>query len=217
VTARTRGNDEYRPKRLQGSTDAFHGGDPFARCPRGAGAERGKLDAMPTLVLDPAPAEIKALLERRHSLGLDSRDEVWEGTYRMIPPPSFAHQRIAEQLAALLGPLARAAGLEPLIREFGLGEPEDYRVPDGGLHRPGAGGVWYPTAALVLEILSPGDETWQKLPFYAAHGVDELLIVDPQERAVHWLARRGNGYESIERSTLIDLEPGQLVERIDWP
>ncbi len=172
---------------------------------------------MPTLVLDPAPAEIEALLERRHRLGLDGRDEVWQGTYRMIPPPSFAHQRIAEQLAAVLGPVARAAGLEPLIREFGLGSPKDYRVPDGGLHRPGAGGVWHHTAALVLEILSAGDETWQKLPFYAAHEVDELVIVDPQEHAVHWFVRRGDGYEPIERSTLIDLGPEQLFELIDWP
>jgi Uma2 family endonuclease len=135
----------------------------------------------------------------------------------MVPPPSFTHQRIAEQLAELLGPLARAKGLEPLIREFGLGDPEDYRVPDGGLHRSGAGGVWHPTAALVLEIVSPGDDTWRKLPFYAAHGVDELLIVDPRERAVHWLGLRGGEYEPIERSALIDLGATDLVERIDWP
>ena len=29
---------------------------------------------------------------------------------------------------------------------------------------------------LVIEIVSPGDDTWKKLPFYAAHDVDELLI-----------------------------------------
>jgi Uma2 family endonuclease len=172
---------------------------------------------MRTLVLDPVPAEMEALLERRHRLGLDHRDEVWGDTYRMIPPPSFAHQRVAEQLATLLGPPAEAAGLEPLIREFGLGAPEDYRVPDGGLHHPGASGVWHPTAALAVEIVSPGDDTWQKLPFYAAHDVDELLIVDPQERVVHWLGLRGDGYEPVERSALIDLSATELAERIDWP
>jgi Uma2 family endonuclease len=172
---------------------------------------------MPTLVFDPAPAEIKELLERRRRLGLDHRDEVWEGTYRMIPPASFTHQRIAEQLAALLGPPARAAGLEPLVREFGLGDPDDYRVPDGGLHRPGAEGVWHPTAALVIEIVSPSDGTWQKLPFYAAHGVDELLIIDPRERAVAWLELRDGAYEPIAHSGLIDLGAEGLAERIDWP
>lgn len=172
---------------------------------------------MRTLVLDPPPTEIATLLERRSRLGLDRRDEVWEGTHRVIPPPSFAHQRVAEQLAALLGPSARAAGLEPLIREFGLGAPEDYRVPDGGLHRPGASGVWHPTAALVLEIVLPGDDTWQKLPFYASHGVDELLIVDPHTRAVDWLALRGERYEPVERSALVGLDVQALAERIDWP
>ena len=172
---------------------------------------------MPTLVLDPQPVEIDALLERRRRLGLDHRDEMWEGVYRMNPPPSFAHQRIAEQLAMLLAPPARAAGLEALIREFGLGEPNDYRVPDGGLHRPGASGVWHPTAALVIEIVSPGDESWAKLPFYAAHAVDELLIVDPQERSVSWLGLADGEYRPIERSSLIDFGPNQLAEQIDWP
>ena len=77
---------------------------------------------MPTLVLDPAPAEIDALIERRRRLGLDHRDEIWEGTYRMNPPPSHEHQVILQQLAELLGPLARRAGSEPLIQEFGLGD-----------------------------------------------------------------------------------------------
>lgn len=72
--------------------------------------------------------------------------------------------------------------------EFNLGESEhDYRVPDGGLHRGRPSGVWLPTAALVVEIVSPGDESWEKLPFYARHWVDEILIVEPHERAVHWL------------------------------
>ncbi len=40
--------------------------------------------------------------------------------------------------------------------------------------------MWFATAALVVEIVSPGDKTWEKLPFYAAHSVDESLIVDPR-------------------------------------
>jgi Putative restriction endonuclease len=67
-----------------------------------------------------------------------------------------------------------------------------------------------------VEIASPGDETQQKLPFYAAHQVDEVLIVDPAERAVHWLALAGGEYRPIERSRLIDLGPSDLAEHIDW-
>ncbi len=90
--------------------------------------------------------------------------------------------------------------------------------------RPGAGrggllvvarrSPWQP---LVVEIVSPGDETWQKLPFYAAHKVDEVLIADPQTRAVNWLGLAGGEYGPIERSGLIDLGRDELAERIDWP
>jgi len=113
---------------------------------------------------------------------------------------------------------AHAAGLEPAMGEFNLGESEhDFRVPDGGLHRPGAAGVWLSTAALVVEILSPGDESWQKLPFYAAHGVDEVLIVDPIERTVAWLGLRDGEYHPLQRSGLVELGPVQLAEQLDWP
>lgn len=173
---------------------------------------------MATLVLDPYAYELDALLERRRISGLDRLDEVWEGVLHMVPTPSYEHARLTQQLAEILGPLARAAGLMAAMGEFNLGDSEhDFRVPDGGLHRPGATGTWLHTAALTVEIVSPGDETWQKLPFYAAHEVDEVLILDPPKRAIHWLALSGGEYRPIERSSLIDLGPNELAEQIDWP
>jgi Uma2 family endonuclease len=94
---------------------------------------------------------------------------------------------------------------------------DNFRVPDGALHRPGASGTWHPTAALVVEIVSPGDESWQKLPFYAAHHVDEVLIVDPRKRTVHWLTLDGDKYREVQRSALIELGPAELAARINWP
>jgi hypothetical protein len=69
----------------------------------------------------------------------------------------------------------------------------------------------------VVEIISPDDESWQKLPFFAAHDVDEVLLVDPAERTVTWLALRGGAYEPVERSALIVLGPSELAAAIDWP
>lgn len=172
---------------------------------------------MPLVVLDPAPVEIGALLERRRRLGLDGRDEMWDGVLHVNPGPHGRHHRIQQQLAVLLGRPTLVAGLIPAMGDFNIGGEDDYRVPDGGLHRPGPDEMFYSTAALAVEIVSPGDETWQKLPFYAAHGVDEVLIVDPLERRVHWLGLRGDGYEPIERSALIDHGPARLAEQIDWP
>jgi Uma2 family endonuclease len=171
-----------------------------------------------TLVLGNPPPELEALLERRRRAGVDRLDEVWQGVRHMVPGPSFEHARISQQLAELLGPLASAAGLLAAISEFNLGESEhDFRVPDGGLHRPGAAGVWLASAALVVEIVSPDDETWQKLPFYAAHAVDEVLIVDPTERTVSWLGLHGGEYQPVGRSGLIELGPDELAEQLDWP
>jgi Uma2 family endonuclease len=173
---------------------------------------------MRTLLPDPPPAELQALLKRRKRLGQDDKDEVWEGVLHVVPAPAHRHADLAQQLAVILDAPARAAGLRPTIAQFNLGDSkDDFRVPDGGLHRPGAAEMWHPTAALVLEILSPGDESWEKLPFYAAHQVDELLIVDPDTHQVHWLVLTAERYEPIERSALIDLGPAELVQRLDWP
>jgi Uma2 family endonuclease len=173
---------------------------------------------MATFVRDPEPIEIEQLRERRERLGLDHYDEVWEGVLHMNPPPTGRHQYMLQQLAEMLGPLARSAGLVPLIQVFAIGEDRnDYRAPDGGLHRTQPDGVWHATAALVIEVVSPGDETSAKLDFYAAHHVDELLIVDPREGRVHWLALRDGEYKPVERSALIELGAAELAEQLVWP
>ena len=157
----------------------------------------GSLETMPTLVRDPQPAEFEALLERRRRLGQDLFDEVWEGVLHMNPAPSGRHARIEAQLLAILQAPAAAAGLT-VVGQLNLGEDEhDYRVPDGGLHRDFADRVFYPTAALVIEIVSPGDESWGKLEFYAGRGIEELLIVDPQEKTVSWLGLELGDYRHV--------------------
>jgi hypothetical protein len=42
---------------------------------------------MRTLLPDPPPAELEALLERRTKLGQDRKDEVWEGVLHLVPAP----------------------------------------------------------------------------------------------------------------------------------
>jgi Uma2 family endonuclease len=169
------------------------------------------------LVLDPPTAGLEPLLERRHRSGLDRMDEVWDGVLHMVPAPSGRHALIESQLAYLLRPLAQRADLYT-TGQFNLGESEaDFRVPDGGLHRTLPTGTWHSTAALVIEIVSPGDESWEKLPYYAAHGVDEVLIVDPSKRSIDWLGLNEGEYRPIERSGLIELSTSDLAEQIDWP
>jgi len=171
-----------------------------------------------TLILDPSSAGLDELVERRRRSGLDRLDEMWDGVLHMVPAPSGEHADITYQLAVQLSAPASAAGLFPALGGFNLGDSdENYRVPDGGLHRERLRGFWHPTAALVIEVVSPGDETREKLPFYAEHQVDELLIVDPTTQAVDWLALDDGEYRPVQRSRLIDLGPEELARRIDWP
>jgi Uma2 family endonuclease len=172
---------------------------------------------MRTLVLDPPTAGLSDVLESRRRSGLDRLDEIWEGVYHMVPAPSGPHGDLESQLHVILRPLAEQSGLT-MIGQSNLGESEhDYRVPDSALHTSPPKGVWHATAALVVEIVSPDDESWEKLPFYAAHDVDEVLIVDPQERSVSWLALQDGQYRPVERSGLLDLGAQGLAEQLDWP
>lgn len=171
---------------------------------------------MRTLVLDPPPPALVELLDQRRRAGADRRDEVWEGVLHMGPPPSYEHERLLSVLIRLLGPYADDAGLE-LTGGVGLGQLDDFRVPDLALHRPGAAGQWQPTAALVVEIVSPDDQSWEKLDFYAAHLVDEVVIVDPSKREAAWLGLDGERYGPVERSRLIELARAELVQQLGWP
>ena len=178
----------------------------------------GYASGVATLVLGPPPPELQALLERRRRAGLDRFDEVWDGMLHMITAPGLAHARVLSGVMELIAQSARASGLIPASGGFNLGESlRNFRVPDGGLHRPGASGLWLSTAALVVEIISPDDETYEKLPFYAEHNVDEVAVADPVKRTVEWLALTDGRYEAVDHSRLIDLSVADLAREIEWP
>ena len=118
-------------------------------------------------------------------------------------------------LAELLGPLARAAafvGTGP----FNLGDENDYRVPDRGYHRSLPSSVWVPTAAVVVEVISPDDETWAKFDSYAHHDVDEICTADPVARQLRWFVRAGNSFPESPTSELLNVTVADLSGQIAW-
>jgi Uma2 family endonuclease len=135
------------------------------------------------------------LLAERRRTGADTRDEMWDGVLRMVPLPSSDHQALGAELLLALAPLAKARGLRPFYETgvFGPDPARDYRVPDLLFARPehvtprGVEGG----CEVVIELLSPGDETYDKLPFYAAVGVREVLVIDPATRRVDLFVLRG--------------------------
>lgn len=138
-----------------------------------------------------------SFLAERERLGHDHRDEMWEGELHMVPQPSGHHQRMAHELGAVLLPLAKAAGLIGL-QEPGVHRPgrtDSWRVPELGYCRPEhysrQKGVVGPTELLV-EIRSPRDETYAKLPYYADLGCRDVLVIDRDSLAVELFVLDGD-------------------------
>jgi len=142
-------------------------------------------------------------LEERRRLGHDKRDELWEGVLHMVPPGSFVHGSISVAILVALTPIAKRRGLLALSSEIGVFNPEvdkSYRIPDVSVGRPEhASERGFEGAELVIEVLSPNDESRKKFDFYARVGVREVWIVDPKTRAteLHALRADGSGYEPI--------------------
>lgn len=76
---------------------------------------------------------------------------------------------------------------------------------------------YVPTAELVVEVLSPGDESLQKLPHHAAHDVGEVWLVDPDEHVVRVLQLGPDGYQDAQRSALFDLPDADMERALSWP
>ncbi len=174
------------------------------------------MSTVKTVVLGPRPPELEQLLARRRAQGLDTFDEVWEGTYHMAPAGRSKHAFLDDILAVVLHPYAETAGLIG-SGPFNLGDKDDYRVPGRGYHRALLDVLYFDTAAVVVEILSPDDETYAKFPFYAAHGVEEVLVIDPDERHVRIFVRDESRYTEARQSVLLGVDAGSLEQAITWP
>jgi Uma2 family endonuclease len=134
----------------------------------------------------------------------------------MSPAAHPSHGYLDDQLAVALRPYAAAAGLVG-TGPFNLGSEDDYRVPDRGLHRALPSQVWVPTAVIVVEIVSPDDETYNKFDFYFERGVDEMIIADPAARTITFWSRRDGVFVESSTSRLLALDVAQLSSLITWP
>jgi Uma2 family endonuclease len=154
---------------------------------------------MRALLLEPDPA----WLEDRRRKGLDRLDEVWDGVLHVVPQPTTPHQRFESDLEYALRPVAKAHGLQT-FHQIAIYDPvkgeHNYRVPDvtivaeGNTSERGVEGH----AELVVEILSPNDESREKFGFYAQCQIPEYWIVDPKTRAIEVYALDGDRYVLVK-------------------
>ena len=144
---------------------------------------------MPHLIL-PA-ANLKRIIRQRRRACADRKDEVWNGVYVMPPMANNEHQRMVMGLCAHLGEvLGETATVLPGANVSDRGDDweHNYRCPDvvvvlaGGLAID-RGTHWQGGPDFLVEVMSPGDDTMAKLPFYAQLGVREVLVVERDTRA----------------------------------
>lgn len=132
----------------------------------------------------------------------------------MVPSPAERHQSLGSMLLTVLAPLVRERGLK-ISYEIGLfAADDDYRVPDLGVYRrdqASARGL-EDAAELVVELVSPGDESRAKLPWYASR-VREAVLVDRDTLAIE-LFRMVDGRPHAVDPPVSDLL-GCAFERLD--
>lgn len=164
-------------------------------------------------------SQADALIAERRAAGLDARDEVWEGVYRVAPYASSAHSDVESQLHRVLWPYVEAAGLTlagPL--NVGTEGKDNYRIPDLTVRDPGPGAAFFETLRVAVEVLSPHDDTFAKFDFYAAHSVDEILVADPDARTVQcWRLTAEGSYVPIGSSLVLQATCADLAAAITWP
>ena len=150
------------------------------------------------------------ILDGRRRTGADRWDEMWDGVLHMPPMPNRSHQDLELDLGAWLRVYwARPRGnkVYPPINLALPGRwPEDYRIPDLVLLTPDRfyidrneyfdGG---PT--VVVEIRSPGDESYEKLLFYAQLHVPEVWIIDRDTRQPEVYRLLDTDYQSVPRDS----------------
>lgn len=162
-------------------------------------------------------------LEERRRLGHDKRDELWEGVLHMVPPGSSIHGSIADELVAALRPVSQRRGLLVRSGQTGLFDPavdKSYRVPDVTIGRSEhLADRGFESAELVIEVLSPNDESREKFPFFARVGVREVWLIEPKTRAFEVYTLRGGTYEAVELERGITTSPvlGVTLEIVDGP
>ncbi|MEX2171666.1 MAG: Uma2 family endonuclease [Pirellulales bacterium] len=140
---------------------------------------------MATLILDRELAEKIRL--KRAECGGDRWDEVWEGTYVMAPLPNNEHQEFVSKLASILY-LVVDWNRDTVLAGTNVSDrrqdwTHNYRCPDVAVYLYGnpaknCGTHWLGGPDMAIEVVSPDDRSYDKIPFYESVGTRELLLID---------------------------------------
>lgn len=165
---------------------------------------------MATMITDPKLEE--SLKAERRASGADRYDEVWEGIYMMAPMPNDEHQEIVSRMVSILEEIVGWPGLAKVRPGVNVSDRKDdwqqnYRVPDVAVFLQGGrakncGAYWLGGPDFAIEVVSPEDQTREKIPFYEQAGVQELLVIDRAPWALELMRNTGSRLELAGRTEL---------------
>ena len=165
---------------------------------------------MVTLEL-PDEDTLYSLIADRRAKGLDKPDEVWDGRYIVMPNPGNEHQDILFELSLAFGELIKRRGLGRVLPGCNVSDREDdwrqnYRCPDVAVFlntnpAEDRGSHWLGGPDLAVEIISRGDRARQKLDFYAAVGVRELILIERDPWVIDLFSRDDEALKQVATAT----------------
>ncbi len=130
----------------------------------------------------------------------------------MSPLPSNEHQRLVLRLSRILGELIDDAGLGLVFPGVNLTAldaswEQDFREPDVAVFLNDTKAInrgthWQGAADFLVEIISPGERTREKIPFYSRLGVVELLVIDREPWSLELYRQQDGQLTMAGRSTL---------------
>jgi Uma2 family endonuclease len=159
-------------------------------------------------ILDPEMC--RDLVQRRQERGIDRHDEVWDGVYVVPPLASNPHQLLVGLMCAILHDVIGAPGKGQVLPGANVsdrreGWEHNYRDPDVVVTLEGGRAVdctthYWGGPDFLIEIQSPGDDTDEKIPFYSALEVRELLIIHRDTRELRLYRHDGEQLAPVEPS-----------------
>ena len=161
----------------------------------------------------------------RERTGADRFDEMWERVLHMPPSPSFHHQSHASRILNFFVEVwcPRTGGAAVMQINVSTTErwDQDYRIPDVSVMRPERlppGEAMFVRPNVVFEVRSPGDETYDKLAFYAAVGVESVVVVERDTKAVQVFALLGDNFVLVPPSAdgWVVIESVDVEVRSEW-
>jgi Uma2 family endonuclease len=127
------------------------------------------------------------ILEWRRRTGAHQWDEMWEGVLHMAPSPNRDHQDFEGALEFWLRMHWAKPNRCRVYHQINIAEagtwPNNYRIPDlvlltSARFHIDCNEYFDGGPDIAVEIHSPDDEAYDKLPFYALVGVQEVWIIN---------------------------------------